>query len=178
MKTFEHTDYSASLEAGTLLLTASNIPNYVQYKSVDGRSLSYLPFLLPDYTLYPAEELLGDTYTLPSFERFSTALSKRIGSDCWDVILQMWTFAYYTGIPSFSSSDVFLMTDGVNYQTPPLFNYIGAFCQPCDYEALRPPVRAFQCYWHFFDQNRASLHEQPPYINQAISHFTNQVFYR
>lgn len=178
MRGLERTDYLASLEAGTLLMLSSDATGYVAYSKSKGNTLTYLPYLPPNYALYPAEELVGYTYKLRDFRRFAEELEKRTGLDCWEHLLYAWTFAYYTGIPDFSSEDVFLMTDGVSFQVPPLFNYEGAFCSSCDYEALRPPVRAFQCYWHFFNQHCGHLQEQPPHITPAINHFTKSGFYR
>lgn len=105
-------------------------------------------------------------------------LGKLTGEDCEQEVLKIWTLAYYTGNGSVCSEDVYLATDGVNFQMPPLMNYLGSFCRQCDYEELKPPRRAFQCYWHFFSQNRGRLHEQPPYIQQAIAHFTESRHYR
>ena len=92
--------------------------------------------------------------------------------------MKLWTFAYYTGQSGFSSRDVYVATDGVSYNTLPLFNYMGAFCRECDYESMRPPQRAFQVNWFYFKRMRGTLHGQPPYIRQAVEHFTQIKYYR
>lgn len=178
MKAYEQTDYQPALEVGTLLLTASTAKDFVSYERKGGRRLKYLPYLLPNHSLYPSEALLGEEYPLLSFEKFAKDLSCAVGFDCYSYIMHLWTFAYYTGWAGFSSSDVFVSTDGVNFRLPPLFNYAGAFGCPCDYESIKPPRRAFQCYWHFFSDEVGLLRECGPLVHQAISHFTDIKFYR
>lgn len=178
MKAYEQTDYHPALEVGTLLLTASTAKDFVHYERKDGRRLKYLPYLPPNCSLCPSEALLGEEYPLLAFETFAKDLSRAIGTDCYNYVMQLWTFAYYTGWANFSSSDVFVATDGVNFNLPPLFNYTGAFGSVCDYESIKPPRRAFQCYWHFFSEKVGLLSASPLQVSQAVSHFTDARFYR
>lgn len=178
MTAYEQTDYHPALEVGTLLLTASTAKDFVSYERKGGRHLKYLPYLPPNHSLYPSEALLGEEYSLLSFEKFAKDLSRAVGFDCYSYVMQLWTFAYYTGWAEFSSSDVFVSTDGVNFHLPPLFNYAGAFGSACDYESIKPPRRAFQCYWHFFSEKVRALQDCPLQVCQAVSHFTDTKFYR
>lgn len=178
MKAYELTDHDPALVAGSLLLDASTAVRFVRYEEKDGNRLKYLPYLPPNYSLYPAGALLGDEYSLLDFQRFAEDLGRATGLECLDFVMELWTFAYYTGWAGFNSSEVFIATDGVNFSLPPLFNYSGAFQAVCDYESLRPPQRAFQCYWHFFSEKVHSVKGSPLHIVEAVSHFTSPKFYR
>lgn len=178
MRAYEKTDFLESLEAGTLLMKSSDVEGYVEYTSEDGRTMRYLPYLPPNCYLMPIEEALGNRYALSEFAKMSADFDKLAGCDSLDEFMKLWTFAYYTGQSGFSSRDVYVATDGVSYNTLPLFNYMGAFCRECDYESMRPPQRAFQVNWFYFKRMRGTLHGQPPYIRQAVEHFTQIKYYR
>lgn len=178
MRAYESTDFLESLEAGTLLMKSSDDKGYVEYISKDGRTLQYLPYLPPNCSLIPIEEVLDNRYALSDFTKMAADFDKLAGGDSLASFMRLWTFAYYTGQSGFDSREVYVATDGVAYQTLPLFNYISAFCRECDYESMRPPKRAFQVNWFYFKLNRGTLHGQPPYIKQAIDHFTQIEYYR
>ena len=178
MIAYEQMEYEPSFEAATHLLIASDAENYVRYEAKNGKTLKYLPFLAPNCSLYPVESLLGEEYSLSEFGRLSDNLHKATGLDCYEHLLKLWTFAYYTGWGGFSSRDVFLSTDGVNFSLPSLFNYEGAFQQSCDYESIRPPRRVFQCNWFFFAEKTYQLRNTLPCLHMAIKHFTDSKYYR
>lgn len=178
MRVYAKTDFLESLEAGTLLMKSSDSAGYVEYTSNDGRTMRYLPYLPPNCYLMPIEEALGTRYALSEFMKMAADFDKLAGCDSIDEFMKLWTFAYYTGQSGFSSRDVYVATDGVSYNTLPLFNYLGAFCRECDYESMRPPQRAFQVNWFYFKKMRGTLHGQPPYIRQAVEHFTQIKYYR
>ena len=176
---YEYTDYMPSLEAGTLLLESSTLKEFTRFiRSDNCTGLNHLPFVPTCCSLYPVERLLGEVYRLSEFETMARDLEKKTGKSWWDRILEMWTLAYYTGWGCFDSGDVFLCYDGADFTMPALFNYAGSFMEPCEYERVKPPRRAFQCNWHYFSENVHKLKSEPPYLRQAIQHFTNLAFYR
>ena len=114
MRAYEKTDFLESLEAGTLLLKASNAEGYVEYTSGDGRTMRYLPYLPPNCYLMSIEEALGNRYALSEFAKMSADFDKLAGCDSLEEFMKLWTFAYYTGQSGFSSRDVYVATDGAD----------------------------------------------------------------
>lgn len=178
MMAYEHTDYMPQLEIGTLLLKSSTATGFVAYESKDDKTMQYKSYLPPNCSLYPVERVLKRKYKLKDFLTMAMDFNKVAGGHSEEEFLKLWTFAYYTGQRHFSSADVYVATDGVNFYTVPLFNYAGAFSEECSYESIKPPERAFQVNWHFFKGKLGSLQDRLPAVRDAIAHFTQPKYYR